>query len=90
MTCEDCIHYDICANQNKLVQTDEHTWYEFAEIDNVEDYCSHFKDKHNLVEAVRCKDCEYRHTANCSAKHERADMDYCSHGVERWNRRTGR
>ncbi len=35
----------------------------------------------DVVGVVRCKDCQYRYTANCNAKHERADMDYCSNGL---------
>lgn len=31
-------------------------------------------------EVVWCKDCEYRYTKNCKAKHERADLDFCSSG----------
>lgn len=37
----------------------------------------------DAVEVCRCKDCEYRYTKNCSAKHERADWDYCSHGKQK-------
>jgi hypothetical protein len=35
----------------------------------------------DVVEVVRCKDCAYRYTISCNAKHERADMDYCSSGL---------
>lgn len=35
----------------------------------------------DAVEVVRCKDCQYRYTINCNAKHEIADMDFCSHGI---------
>lgn len=34
----------------------------------------------DVVEVVRCKSCTYRYTQYCNAKHERADMDFCSHG----------
>ena len=37
----------------------------------------------DVVEVVRCKDCAYRYTKYCNAKHERADMDYCSSGDEK-------
>ena len=33
------------------------------------------------VDIVLCKDCAYRYTEYCNAKHERADMDYCSAGI---------
>lgn len=32
----------------------------------------------DVVEVVRCRDCKFRHTATCFAKHETADDDYCS------------
>ncbi len=35
----------------------------------------------DVVEVVRCKDCAYRYTKSCNAKHERADMDFCSSGI---------
>lgn len=34
----------------------------------------------DVEEVVRCKDCVYRYSSYCNAKHERADMDFCSHG----------
>ena len=37
----------------------------------------------DVVEVVRCKDCAYRYTKACGAKHERADMDFCSHGLRK-------
>ena len=35
----------------------------------------------DVAEVVRCKNCAYRCTKNCNAKHERADMDFCSSGI---------
>jgi len=35
------------------------------------------------VPVVRCKDCLKRNTSMCHAWHEQADMDYCSHGVNK-------
>lgn len=37
----------------------------------------------DVVDVVRCKDCAYRYTKACGAKHERADMDFCSHGLRK-------
>lgn len=34
----------------------------------------------DVGEIVYCKDCMYRGTPECSAKHERADLDFCSKG----------
>lgn len=44
MTCKDCIHYDIC------------TFHLTA--DEYKD-CVHFKNKADVVEVVRCKDCTW-------------------------------
>lgn len=44
MTCKDCIHYDICVFHLK---------------GNENEKCLHFKNNADLVEVVRCKDCEH-------------------------------
>ena len=67
-TCKDCIGYEYCNPQPKNPR-------------KVEKWCDRFKNKADFVEVVRCKDCQYRNTISCNAKHERSDMDYCSHGL---------
>ena len=42
-TCKDCIHYDICV---------------FSLTGNENEKCMHFKNKAELGEVVRCKDCK--------------------------------
>ena len=44
LACEDCIHYDICI---------------FHPYGDENKKCPHFKNKDDVVEVVRCKDCEY-------------------------------
>lgn len=44
MTCKDCIHYGIC--------TFNLTGKEWSK-------CFHFKNKADVVEVVRCKDCKH-------------------------------
>ena len=68
-TCKDCVHYDVCQ-----YHIDEET-------DMTINECGKFKNKADFVEVVRCKDCAYRYTKNCNAKHERADKDFCSSGI---------
>lgn len=58
MKCDNCIHGEMCANRNKMVQIDEHTWDEFELTDNVEDLCRHFKNKADVEEVVRCEKCK--------------------------------
>ena len=50
MTCKDCIHYEPCLSGgvsmwNNIEQTKE-------------DCCSHFKNKADVVEVVRCEKCK--------------------------------
>ena len=47
-TCGDCIHADICEHNQSL---------EFSK-ENIA-WCDSFKDKADVVEVVRCKDCVY-------------------------------
>lgn len=53
MTCRDCIHERVCEKlcPRGLLpyQSDEYP----AEL-----FCKHFKDKADVVEVVRCKDCK--------------------------------
>ena len=48
-TCKDCIHYDICVFHLK---------------GNENEKCSHFKNKAELGEVVRCKECEHWEAAD--------------------------
>lgn len=71
-TCKDCIHYFACSAKGGL----------FNEKDETKEMlCRHFKNKADFVEVVRCKDCPKRYTNQCRARHERADMDFCSSGI---------
>ena len=47
MTCEDCVHHDICLEQYSGL-TPEMMFRE----------CKKFKNKANFVEAIRCRDCQ--------------------------------
>ena len=51
--CGDCIHADICKQLNG-------GWFSRENIA----YCKGFKDRKNLVEVVRCKDCMWFDTEN--------------------------
>lgn len=50
MTCNNCIHGEMCAKRNKMVQIDEHTWDEYELTYNVENLCEHFKNKTDYAE----------------------------------------
>ena len=53
MTCEDCLHEKVCGY--------------YAEFKDDAGDCTHFKNKAEFVEVVRCKDC----------KHMRRTMSRC-------------
>lgn len=39
---DDCIHYEICAREGRMVQIDEHTWDEYNCLDDVEHFCDKY------------------------------------------------
>lgn len=49
MTCNDCIHYDVCyriEHYGRIIETDKP--------------CGDFKNKADYEEVVRCKDCKHK------------------------------
>ena len=40
--CEECLHYEVCAKEGRLVQVDEHTWDEYNKLDDVEQFCTNY------------------------------------------------
>ena len=92
MTCKDCIHYEPCFSGgvsmwNNIEQTKE-------------DCCSHFKNKADFVEVVRCGECKHGDVSchaktkdgeetmacYCTIKNKVTDIDYyCPNGERRNN-----
>lgn len=71
-TCKDCIHYDICIFHLKGNENEE---------------CVQFRNKADVVEAVRCKDCKWnkhggsRHPLCVrGGMHLKSPDDHCSYG----------
>ena len=70
-TCDDCIHYDICIFH---IKGDENK------------KCPHFKNKSDVVEVVRCKDCSHRNPFGHKCLQDNLwhdDDDFCSYGDKR-------
>lgn len=68
MTCKDCYHYEACSGY-LISDLDKDVWDYCAkgktdEIPDIEDRCSEFKNKADVVEVVRCKDCEHLRIIN--------------------------
>lgn len=75
--CKDCLHYEACSNFSKIIN---------SAVD-VETGCEHFKNRIDVAELVRCKDCKYRKkkvcgnpTAGMWVGVELRENDYCSYG----------
>lgn len=66
-SCEDCIHETVCPNKDN-----------YSDVLNVGDYCGDFKDKKNIVEVVKCKDCK-----RCI---KTSLEDYCDLHSTRWDK----
>lgn len=57
--CKDCLHYKAC----KIWVEDTKKEFNFTPLLIP---CAAFKNKADVVEVVRCKDCKKRYTKNCS------------------------
>ena len=55
---------------------DEPSYYDFAYKEQIDSIPTA-----DVEEVVRCKDCKFKYTETCFAKHETADMDFCSCGA---------
>lgn len=76
MTCKDCIHYVVCAEEG-IYFTDK--YIKGATISNdVRTLCHWFKNKTDIVEVVRCKDCAY-FKQSVSALFPEASCFICDH-----------
>lgn len=78
-TCKDCIHYDTCLYIEISNNKEEDYYTEFG--------CEYFKNKADVVEVVRCKDCKYYIANYCTRDiNGRTNMfymnadDFCSYG----------
>lgn len=89
MTCNDCIHYDACK---KLLRssfpnvTDE----EIEKVTSRNNDCRVFKNKADVVEVVRCKDCIHAGKGTVTRPIlcnkigiYNNKFDYCSYGERR-------
>ena len=84
MTCKDCIGYNFCSDYEKYSEAEVK---EFSVQGTVQDLCSFFKNKADVVEVVRCKDCNYwiywadEKRCSCDLHHIRTHRDdFCSYG----------
>lgn len=82
MTCKSCVHHRVCGYRLDY------------ETDVTNSKCSHFRQKCNYVEVVRCKDCKYfktpkwgddmintcREMSGCLDVHPDG---YCSYGIRK-------
>ena len=73
--CKECIHHLVCAiygpTQDDCMARGEH--------------CSGYKNEENVVEVVRCKDCDYYSDIKCPFYYPilKSDNDFCSRGRRR-------
>lgn len=41
--CRECSRYEVCGKEGRMVQIDDHTWNEYNQLDNVEEFCQHYE-----------------------------------------------
>jgi hypothetical protein len=74
ITCEDCIHHNVCG------------YHITDETDLTVEECTHFKNKANFVEVVRCRECKHAdiigNTLYCFYWDRNTDEEgFCHEGV---------
>ena len=80
--CKDCLHYEACLTFSKIINAAR----------DVEKGCEHFKDRTDVVEVVRCKDCKHcsidTKFGSCWCYGYSVNLDhFCSYGERRDNER---
>ena len=83
MTCKDCMHFDICADddepcerfRNKAYFVESKTiaqikWERDTAIEQLKSYGIGFCEKADVVKVVRCKDCKYSYFVKSCSKYE--------------------
>ena len=89
--CKDCYHYGVCGGYMPTDLDDDEVLEYCAkglqdEVPNIEELCDEFKHYTDVVEVVRCKDCQYwtgEDYDGCCIRNGLATRyanDYCSYG----------
>ncbi len=81
-TCSHCVHVDVCENRFSWLDQEDNTKHII---------CHHFKDKADVVEVVRCKDCKHSYFVKSCSKYEcrkgcgtlKYANDFCSYGEKK-------
>lgn len=78
--CSHCVHVDVCENRFSWLDQEDNTKHII---------CHHFKDKADVVEVVRCKNCKKHGRRDCMVNRKMAcgdhetttkANDFCSYG----------
>ena len=78
--CGDCIHADVCEHNPNIPL--------FNRANAA--FCEGFKDRNELIEVVRCRDCKHYVLQACACRHENFNgiihmNGYCSYGERKDN-----
>ena len=73
---DDCLYYKVCSDfRGNICDKDLARFIDYRMTSD--GLCEHFKNKADVVEIVRCKDCIYNEIGNCKHK---ADY-FCANGT---------
>lgn len=91
-TCKECLHNEVCSGFTPTdLDSDVFDYCQKGiteEIPDIEKRCSGFKNAADVVEVVRCKDCQYSCFIRSCSKYEcrkgcgalKYATDFCSYG----------
>lgn len=69
ISCYDCIHCGACSDAGDSG---------FSSLKEDASECVHYKNKEDVEEVVKCKDCKYRGELDCPMYHE--ELEDCDDG----------
>lgn len=88
--CKDCIHFEICCEDWAFNSEGKTSAEQYKAIMAGKQPCRFFKNKADVVEVVRCKDCIHwggvtfgyicRRLSGTTLRNETRESDFCSYG----------
>lgn len=82
--CENCIHQKVCLHMANI----QNDTYAYMGVNFNVEACEHYSQTEDVVEVVRCKDCQYSCFIRSCSKYEcrkgcgalKYATDFCSYG----------
>lgn len=78
MTCKDCLYHECCHSEIAYGMGSDDLTGKY--LTDIETRCKSFKNKHDVAEVCRCKDCKYIDVVTCPITG--TERLYCDFGTQ--------